>query len=429
MLAIVLPARVRVLAPAVAVLAFLALPGLAAAKVRPALHGVQIGSIRAGLPEAALRDDLAQAKLLGANIVRTDIDWAQLEPSQGTYDQAYVERVDRFMADARARGIKILLTVGTTPCWNSVAPTGTDCTTATLWQPRDLDAYAKAAAFTAGRWGADIAGLELWNEPDQRNELYWRGPDKVARYAELVKTAYPAIKAASPTTKVLAGSMVGGNGKFLEALYKAGIKGSYDGLSVHYYDLVLYSLGQIRKMRAKYKDRTPLWLAEFGWTSCLSKTRTFQDGHFCVTRTQQARNTVDVLRVLGRQNDVQAAVLFGLRDNPQYDFGVLDAGGARKPLFAAVRDAFRGKLGKARTVKVRLRRAGGRIVAAGSAPAGDVLELDAYQGRTLRYRAAFRPGRDGRYSLRLPKALGTRGIAVRVAQVSVRGSRPAIARS
>jgi hypothetical protein len=182
-------------------------------------------------------------------------------------------------------------------------------------------------------------------------------------------------------------------------------------------------------MRARYRDRTPLWLAEFGWTSCLSKTRTFQDGHFCVTRRQQARNTVDVLRVLRRQTDVEAAILFGLRDNDQYDFGVLDARGARKPIFNVVRDAFRGRLGKARTVRLRLRRSGGRLVASGSAPAGDVLELDAYQGRTLRYRAAFRPDRNGRYALKLPKALGTGGIAVRVGQMSVRGSRPAVARS
>ena len=36
---------------------------------------------------------------------------------------------------------------------------------------------------------------------------------------------------------VLAGSFVGGNGKWLQALYAAGIKGHYDALSVHFYDL------------------------------------------------------------------------------------------------------------------------------------------------------------------------------------------------
>src|SRR3954463_14446119 len=102
MLAFVLPVRARLLALPCALLALAVLPGAAPAKgVTPSWHGVQVGGIRAGIPDEAIHDDLEQAKLLGANIVRSDVDWAQLEPTEGQYDEAYIARVDRFMAEAR----------------------------------------------------------------------------------------------------------------------------------------------------------------------------------------------------------------------------------------------------------------------------------------------------------------------------------------
>ena len=55
----------------------------------------------------------------------------------------------------------------------------------------------------------------------------------------MLRAAYPAIKQANPSVPVLAGSLVGSNGVFLRALYAAGIKGYYDGLAVHFYNLTL----------------------------------------------------------------------------------------------------------------------------------------------------------------------------------------------
>ena len=71
---------------------------------------------------------------------------------------------------------------------------------------------------------------------------------------------------------MLAGSLVGSNGLFLRALYAAGIKGYYDGLSVHFYNLTLASLRAIHEMQLANGDSKPLWLDEFGWSSCWPRT-------------------------------------------------------------------------------------------------------------------------------------------------------------
>jgi hypothetical protein len=44
------------------------------------------------------------------------------------------------------------------------------------------------------------------------------------------------------------------------------------------------------------------------------------------------------------------------------------------------------------------------------------MELEAFQGKLLRYRALFVLDRFNRYSIALPKVLGTSGLGVRVYQ-------------
>ena len=108
------------------------------------------------------------------------------------------------------------------------------------------------------------------------------------RYAAIVRAAYTAIKQADAAVPVLAGSLVGSNGVFLRALYAAGIKGYYDGLAVHYYSLVLASLRAIHEVQLANGDSRPLWLDEFGWSSCYPKQR-IQEEQACVTARIQAR--------------------------------------------------------------------------------------------------------------------------------------------
>jgi hypothetical protein len=260
-----------------------------------------------------------------------------------------------------------------------------------------------------------MAAIEVWNEPDQANQLYFAGPDKPQRYAAILRAAYPAIKRANPNVPVLAGSLVGANGVFLRALYAAGIKGYYDGLAVHFYTLTLASLRSIREVQLASGDTKPLWLDEFGWSSCYPRYR-IQQEQACVTKQIQATNMANTIRALAHTAYIAAAVLYKLQDSPQEEFGVLSASGARKPAFAALARVLSSPFGSPSPVTLSLRRHGGRLVASGSGPVGDYMELEAFQGSVLRYRALFTLDRFNRYSLALPRVLGTGGLQVRVYQ-------------
>ena len=69
-------------------------------------------------------------------------------------------------------------------------------------------------------------------------------------------------------------------------------------------------------------------------------------------------------------------------------------------------------------VTLSLRRAGRSVLASGSAPVGDFMGLEAFQGSVPRYRALFTLDRFNRYAIRLPSVLGTHGLRVRVYQYS-----------
>ncbi len=184
--------------------------------------------------------------------------------------------------------------VDSSPCWASSAPASLlracmpgGSSKANAWPPSNPATYAAFVAYLAQRYGTRLAAIEVWNEPDQANEHYFAGPEKPQRYAAILRAAYPAIKQANPSVPVLAGSLVGSNGVFLRALYAAGIKGYYDGLAVHFYTLTLASLRSIHEVQLANGDTKPLWLDEFGWSSCWPRYR-IQQEQACVTPQIQA---------------------------------------------------------------------------------------------------------------------------------------------
>jgi hypothetical protein len=363
------------------------------------------------------------ASELHAKLLRTDAPWALIEPRSGAQvETAALAGVDRLLADAASRGIRVVLTVDTTPCWASSAPAVVlekcvpgQLSAANAWPPRNPADYAAFVAYLARRYGSSLAAIEVWNEPDQSNEDYFAGPEKAQRYAALVRAAYPAIKQANPNVLVLAGALVGPNGAFLRALYAAGMKGYYDALAVHFYTLTLAAVRTIHEVQLANGDDTPLWLNEFGWSSCYPRQKIEQE-QGCVTAQIQAANLTNTIRALAHAPYVAAAIVYKLQDAPGELFGVLSASGAHKPAFAALTSAFASPLGSISPVTLSLRRQGHHVLASGSAPVGDYMELEAFHGSVLRYHALFTLNRFNSYSISLPAALGTHGLRVRVYQ-------------
>jgi hypothetical protein len=388
------------------------------------LGGVNIAGLDYGSDAAQADRTIAWARQLHAEVVRAGVPWSVLEPSApGRRDARALAFTDRLVSDAAANHIRVIMTVDSPPCWASSAPAPllrlcrpSQLSAANAWPPGHPADYASFVGYLARRYGTHLAAIEIWNEPDQVNQRYFAGPNKPARYAAVLRAAYTAIKQANPGVAVLAGSLVGSNGAFLRALYSAGIRGHYDGLAVHFYNLTLASLRALHEVQVANGDTKPLWLDEFGWSSCYPKRRV-QEEQACVTPRIQARNLADIFRSLARTSYVGAVVAYDLQNSGTEQFGVLTSAGTVKPAFAALSGALTRPFAAPSQVTLNLRAVGGRVLASGSAPVGDYMQLEAFNaGGVLRYSALFVLDRFNRYAIALPAVLGTHGLIVRVYQ-------------
>jgi polysaccharide biosynthesis protein PslG len=366
---------------------------------------------------------IALAVALHAKILRIELPWSILEPKAANQlDPSALAYTDRLMADASEHSIGIIMMIDNTPCWASSAPAKLrrKCfigqhNLANQWAPSHPANYASLVGFLAKRYGNSITALEVWNEPDQANERYFAGPHKPQRYAALLKDAYAAVKQADPNISVLAGSLVGANGTFLRLLYKAGIKGHYDGLAIHFYTLTLASVRAFRAVQVANGDTTPLWLDEFGWTDCYPRHK-IQEEQACVTPAVQALNITNLYSALGASSYIAAVTVYELQDEGGESFGVVTTRDVRKPAFSALANVLSSPIAAESPVTLSLRSSRGHVVASGSGPVGDFMRMEAFHGSTLRYRAVFTLDRFNRFKLNLPRALGSHGLRIRVYQ-------------
>jgi endoglycosylceramidase len=71
--------------------------------------------VQAGLPEyqqsdlAGSQNDLAQMRGMGFNFIRLPVNWSQLEPTPGTYNTTYIDRVAQVVRWAGEQGIYVLI--------------------------------------------------------------------------------------------------------------------------------------------------------------------------------------------------------------------------------------------------------------------------------------------------------------------------------
>ena len=306
-------------------------------------------------------DLLAEA---GADSVRVDLGWASIESDgKGKYNSWYVGRVDDFMEQARARNIKVVAALINSPCWASTAPDSDrqGCSgqwwnrgEIPVWAPRNARDYADAAAWVADRWKADLAGLEVWNEPN--DTAYFRASDPVAEYAQLVRATYGPVKAVAPELPVIVGSVSWSDRPWLERLYAQGISGNYDAISIHPYNewrdpddawqpqwrtnSFLSGVKWVRDLMVDKGDADKkLWLTEFGFSTCGSGSKV------CVSHEKQAEYTKDSFRIASGWSYVRGAFIYNLRnisDDPNDrlgQFGLVNRNFSKKPAYEALKSA------------------------------------------------------------------------------------------
>jgi len=324
----------------------------------PELRGVQLHSLWWESSNADMERELDLARDAGANVVRVDVSWSSLETGgRGRFSPWYVKKLDRFIEGAHRRGLKVLTTLLASPCWASSAPQSLrqgcsddwwNRTEIHMYPPDEPRHYADAARWMTSRYGRKLAALEIWNEPNLEGDRFWIAPDEPRAYAELLKASYAAAKAGHPAVPVLAGALAYGNDAWVRALYAEGIKGHYDGLSLHPYNVGRPRAGAwsgiewARRLQRQAGDRAPLWLTEFGWSTCRPGSG------WCVGRGNQARMIGAGFTALKAEANVKAAIIYNLRDkgtsadSMEDNFGLVSRDFRPKAGYFALRRALRG---------------------------------------------------------------------------------------
>ncbi|MEA2576360.1 MAG: polysaccharide biosynthesis protein PslG [Chloroflexia bacterium] len=236
----------------------------------------------------ALTSNNAALKSMGFQWVQYGIYWKDAEPTKGTYDWSHVTNI---VTSARDAGMSVLIRISRGPAW-ARDPDCSALDTCPPADPADFGTFSAALAAKVRSLTPYGVAYEIWNEPNTSDE--WGGlcPDP-ARYADLLKAVYPAIKSGDSSALVLGGAVttVGERLRpdvcaldditFLEQMYDAGAKPYFDILADHPYGfgsspetppvggqnrLVFRRAERHRDVMVQYGDSAKkIWATEMGW--------------------------------------------------------------------------------------------------------------------------------------------------------------------
>ncbi|MCF6386798.1 cellulase family glycosylhydrolase [Mycobacterium sp. MBM] len=221
---------------------------------------------------------------MGVTQLRMFIPWRAVEPAQGTYNWADVDKV---IAAAEERDMAVLGAVTSTPTWASNVQ---DSAYGAPRNPEDFGDFMGALAARYGAGGGDpesarISAYEIWNEP--QSYVFWSPKPDPAAYTELLKAGYTAIKEVDPTGTVVGGVVTAGLTwgdvninpvEFVQTMYDSGAAGYFDALSYHPYNYdwkfgdgagnAISAVGQLEAMQTlmeRYGDGDKdVWTSEYG---------------------------------------------------------------------------------------------------------------------------------------------------------------------
>jgi hypothetical protein len=297
---------------------------------------------------------IADTKALGAGWVRVFATWPDLEPQRGVFAPNWLASYEQLFRSLPV-GTKVIIDVVDTPRWE----TGSADEHAPPANPNDYAAFIGALAH---RWAGHVAAYEIWNEEDLPE--WWSGGPDAGAYAQLLKSTYPAVKAADPSATVVLGGLAGNDYQFLEGVYKAGAKGFFDAVGVHT-DTACNVLSPYRFLRGAddrmipdsflaYRevhatmlangDNSPIWMTEMSWRTTEA---TCSEGAFAgqkpqgVSERAQATYLEQAYHCLEQAPYVKVGLWFPVQDEGAVVSGLVRANGQRKPSFGAMHDYIR----------------------------------------------------------------------------------------
>ena len=236
----------------------------------PAQRGVnsfitQHDTIGRGAAETQVRS--MEAAYVG--MAREEFEWKRVEPSPGVYDWS---KFDQAVELERAHGIAVLGKLVYGSPWDNTAPSGTSADSAVMYPPGNIQNYVDYAVETVRRYKDRVHYWEIWNE--ENNSGFWMPSTNSARYTQLLKATYAAIKAEDPSaTVVLGGLSTGLDTTYVKGIADNGGWGSFDVLAIHSYvsgqpDGSAFErwITSAQSTVATYGSK-PIWITEFGWST------------------------------------------------------------------------------------------------------------------------------------------------------------------
>ncbi len=199
---------------------------------------------------------------------RSDASWNELEPASKQYVKPPIYK---YIEKANELGIENMSLVSRmNPVYG-----GGGSTSRYTFDEASLQGYADAASWVANGYGGSVENvkyIEMFNEWNHTGfNSSGRGVDG---YYEYAKVAYPAIKAANPDVKVIAGGTAGCDINFIANFVKLGGLEYCDGVSVHPYQGKVYSVqgmqNQIKQLNQVMMDNggmvKPIYFTEMGFS-------------------------------------------------------------------------------------------------------------------------------------------------------------------
>jgi hypothetical protein len=226
------------------------------------LAGVEVYSLAS--QAGSEQNNLSQVVQSSAYWVRRNLVlWSAVEPEQGQRDWKSLEALEAELLNAAEKHLQVILVVRGTPAWAQLVP-GSVCGPVL---PEKLPAFASFLHDLVARYSQPPYQVKYWelgNEPDvdptlvasdsifgcwgKTGDSYYGGQD----YAEMLKVAYPQIKAADAQAQVLVGGLLldcdphnppAGRScdpaYYLEGILKNNGGDYFDGVSFHAYDYYL----------------------------------------------------------------------------------------------------------------------------------------------------------------------------------------------
>lgn len=285
---------------------------------------------------------------LGIDIVRLDMAWASIQPTQTEYNWTDYD----YLVDlASEHGFDLMPTIGFSSEWASTIENSASWEDWFFAAPSPEE-YAWFAYQAASRYAGRIQAWEIWSEPN--SGIYWRPEPDPAIYTKLLRSAYLAIKYANPAAMVILGGLANDESsyqpqfawyppeEFLQAVYVNGGGPYFDAVGRHPYthpnegiSAFTERLEQLRSVMVSHGDmEKPIWLTEFGYAAAREAG---------VTNTMQGRWLTQCLDATFLLDYVQVPFWYNFRNkgsdasNWDNNYGLIEYDWSLKPAYEGYR--------------------------------------------------------------------------------------------